>query len=53
MAQNHKWNMADTITSARMVFSLFLLFMPPRFIGFFAVYTLAGLTDALDVYARA
>ena len=48
MAQNHKWNMADTITSARMVFSLFLLFMPPRFIGFFAVYTLAGLTDALD-----
>ena len=48
MAQNHKWNMADTITSARMVFSLFLLFIPPRFIGFFAVYTLAGLTDALD-----
>ena len=48
MAQKHKWNMADTITSARMVFSLFLLFMPPRFIGFFAVYTLAGLTDALD-----
>lgn len=35
MAQKHKWNMADTITSARMVFSLFLLFMPPRFIGFF------------------
>lgn len=34
MAQKHKWNMADTITSARMVFSLFLLFMPPRFIGF-------------------
>ena len=48
IAQNHKWNMADTITSARMVFSLFLLFIPPRFIGFFAVYTLAGLTDALD-----
>ena len=48
MAQNHKWNMADTITSARMVFALFLLFIPPRSIGFFAVYTLAGLTDALD-----
>ena len=48
MAQKHKWNMADTITSARMVFSLFLLFIPPRSIGFFAVYTLAGLTDALD-----
>ena len=48
MAQNHKWNMADTITSARMVFAPFLLFIPPRSIGFFAVYTLAGLTDALD-----
>ena len=46
--QVHKWNTADTITSVRMAASLFLLFLPLRSAGFFAVYTLTGLTDALD-----
>ena len=44
----HKWNTADTVTAVRMAASLFLLFLPLKSPGFFAVYTLAGLTDALD-----
>ena len=44
----HKWNVADTVTSMRMAASLFLLFFPLKSICFFAIYTLAGLTDVLD-----
>lgn len=48
MAQGHKWNAADTITSLRIAFSLFLPFFPLNSAGFFAVYTVTGLTDVLD-----
>ena len=44
----HKWNAADTETSVRIAASLVLLFIPLRSAGFLAVYTLTGLTDALD-----
>ena len=44
----HKWNAADTVTSVRIAASLVLLFISLRSAGFFAVYTLTGLTDALD-----
>ena len=44
----HKFNAADCMTSLRIAASLFLLFLSPGSTGFFAVYTLAGLTDALD-----
>ena len=47
-SESHKWNMADTITSVRMAASLLLLFLPLRSAWFLTVYTLAGLTDALD-----
>ena len=47
-AQVHKWNTADTITSVRIAASLFLLLLPLRSAGFLVVYTLTGLTDALD-----
>ena len=48
MTKTHKWNIADTVTSVRMASSLFLLFLPLGSAWFLAVYTLAGLTDALD-----
>lgn len=50
MTKNNKtkWNIADTITSVRMVSSLFLLFLPLHSAGFLAVYTFTGLTDILD-----
>ena len=48
ITQVHKWNTADTITSVRIAASLFLLFLPLRSAGFLVVYTLTGLTDALD-----
>ena len=48
MVQRHKWNAADTITSVRIALSLFLPFLPLRSAGFFAVYTVTGLTDVLD-----
>lgn len=44
----HKFNAADCMTSLRIAASLFLLFLSPGSTGFFAVYTLAGLTDTLD-----
>ena len=50
-AQAHKWNIADTITSVRMVAAFFLLFLPLGSAAFFAVYTLCGLTDAADGFA--
>ena len=46
--QVHRWNTADTITAARMAASCVLLFLPMGSVRFLAVYTLAGLTDALD-----
>ena len=46
--REHKWNMADTVTSVRIVSSLLLLFLPYHSAGFLTVYTLAGLTDVLD-----
>ena len=47
-AGTHRWNTADTITSVRIVASLFLLFPPLGSVWFLTVYTIAGLTDALD-----
>ena len=46
--QVHRWNTADTVTALRMVTALFLLFLPLGSVRFLAVYTLAGLTDALN-----
>lgn len=46
--QIHHWNAADTVTSLRMAASLILLILPLRSAWFLVVYTLAGLTDALD-----
>ena len=40
--REHKWNMADTVTSVRIVSSLLLLFLPYHSAGFLTVYTLAG-----------
>ena len=48
MTETHKWNAADTVTSVRIAASLLLLFLTPKSRGFFAVYTLTGLTDVLD-----
>ena len=47
-AGTHRWNTAYTITSVRIVASLFLLFPPLGSVWFLTVYTIAGLTDALD-----
>ncbi len=44
----HQWNIADTITSVRMIASLFLLFLPFGSVSFLLAYTLTGLTDVLD-----
>lgn len=46
--QVHQWNMADTVTSVRVAASLILLILPLRSAWFLVVYTLTGLTDALD-----
>lgn len=46
--QVHQWNMADTVTSVRMAAALILLILPLGSAWFLVVYTLAGLTDALD-----
>ena len=46
--QVHPWNAADTITAVRMAASLILLILPLRSAWFLVVYTLTGLTDALD-----
>lgn len=43
----HRWSLADSLTAARIAASVLLLF-PLRRGGFLMVYTLAGLTDALD-----
>ena len=48
MLNDHKWNPADTVTSLRIVLSLFLSNLPLWSSEFIAVYILAGLTDVLD-----
>ena len=48
LTKAHKWNTADTVTSVRIIASLLLLFLPLRSARFIAVYTITGLTDALD-----
>ena len=48
IANVHKWNTADTITSVRIAASLLLFFLPLRSARFIAVYTIIGLTDILD-----
>lgn len=47
-ARKHRWNPADALTLTRMAASVLLIFLPLRSGAFLAVYTLAGLTDALD-----
>lgn len=47
-SKQHKWNVADTVTSMRIAATLFLIFQPLKSIWFFAIYTFAGLTDVLD-----
>lgn len=44
----HRWTAADSVTAARMAASLALLFLPIFSAPFLAVYSFAGLTDALD-----
>ena len=48
MSKAHKWNAADAVTMLRMVGTLCLAFVEPETLGFFAVYTITGLTDVLD-----
>lgn len=48
LKKDHEWNMADTVTSMRMIATLFLLFLPLKSIWFLVIYTSAGLTDVLD-----
>lgn len=48
MTKAHKWSAADLLTALRIVGALGLLFLMPKSPAFFAVYTLAGLTDVLD-----
>lgn len=48
ISKAHKWNMADTVTSVRIAASAILVFLTPISPAFLAVYTLAGVTDALD-----
>lgn len=46
--QSHQWNIADTMTSLRMVFASFLLFLQMHSIGFLVIYSFTGMTDVLD-----
>lgn len=48
ISKARKWNMADTVTSVRIAASAILVFLTPISPAFLAVYTLAGVTDALD-----
>ena len=43
IANVHKWNTADTITSVRIAASILLFFLPLRSARFIAVYTFTGL----------
>ena len=46
--QAHQWNTDDTITSVRIAASLVLLFFSMEYTWFLIIYTITGLTDALD-----
>ena len=46
--RTHRWNIADMLTVARMAAAVLLLFLPLYSAWFYAIYTLAGLSDALD-----
>ena len=46
--QSHQWNMADTITSLRIVSSVILLLFPVHSTWFLAIYSFMGMTDVLD-----
>lgn len=48
MNKRHKWNTADTVTSARIACSFVLLKLPMSSPEFILIYTLVGLTDVLD-----
>lgn len=43
-----RWRIADMITASRIAAAVLLLFLPVYSVWFYAVYTLAGLSDALD-----
>ena len=45
---DHEWTLADSMTALRILASGCLLVLPMGSLWFLAVYTLAGLTDALD-----
>ena len=45
---DHEWSLADSMTALRILASGCLLVLPMGSLWFLAVYTLAGLTDALD-----
>ena len=45
---DHRWTAADSVTGVRIAASAALLFLPASSASFLAVYTFAGLTDALD-----
>lgn len=47
MGEHHRWGIADSLTAVRIAASLLLL-LPLGKIGFLLLYTLAGVTDALD-----
>ena len=42
------WSAADSITLVRIAASVLLFVLPCRSVAFFSVYTVAGLSDALD-----
>lgn len=44
----HRWCLADTLTSLRILVAATMLVFPPLGLPFFLFYTLGGLTDALD-----
>lgn len=48
MLNSIKWNITDSLTALRIVGSLCLMLLSWESPEFFAVYTLAGLTDILD-----
>ena len=45
---SHKWNLADTITSLRIVACLILIFIPLETVWFLVIYTIAGISDVVD-----
>ena len=47
VSEYYRWSLADSLTAARIAGSILLLF-PLGASAFLAVYTLAGITDALD-----